>query len=190
MPNDFAQRVPFGLNDLPIEPPDDPNTLFSPDGFASIGARRTSEGPVIPARYVRRTYPGPAGGIFPNQLGANPSVTKIPAPSIPDSWKILGEMMFGTQWLPIILENRARGKSRSRDDYCHERFTEEEAECRRNNVDPAHKDFLRGCIARAEDRRGKCISNKGRPHPDEPAKWRAGSDANPGDEEVWRNPDR
>lgn len=188
MADDFTRRFQYGLSDLPVEPPDDPNAMFSPNGFTAIGMQRAGQAQHMPAQFrlPARRMPPP----YPGQRGLAPGGGQLPEIPVPPWWKYVGPMLDAAQLLPNILESRARGKRRSNGNACHERYEEEEAECRRNNVDPAHRDFLSGCITRAEDRRNMCLRNGGRPHPDEPAKWRAGSDKNPGDEEVWRNPDR
>jgi hypothetical protein len=99
MPDDFTQGFQYGLNDLPLEPPDDPNTLFSPNGFTSIGMQRAGSAQVIPAQ-IR--VPGPGmqpPGWYPNQgrglaPGGGP-VTEIP---MPEAWKTL------KTWGPLLPE--------------------------------------------------------------------------------------
>jgi hypothetical protein len=99
MPDDFTQRFQYGLNDLPLEPPDDPNTLFSPNGFTSIGMQRAGSAQVIPAQFrvLGRGMQPP--GWYPNQgrglaPGGGP-VTEIP---MPEAWKTL------KTWGPLLPE--------------------------------------------------------------------------------------
>lgn len=47
----------YGLNDLPLEPPDDPNRLRSPDADTSIGMQRGGQAHFIPAQSQLPTEP-------------------------------------------------------------------------------------------------------------------------------------
>lgn len=79
------------MNNLLLEPSDDPNTLFSPNGLTSIGMQRAAQAQVVPAQFrtLERgmqppgSHPGQGGGPAP---GGGP-VTEIP---IPEWWKTWG----------------------------------------------------------------------------------------------------
>jgi hypothetical protein len=99
MPDDFTQGFQYGLNDLPLEPPDDPNTLFSPNGFTSIGMQRAGSAQVIPAQFKVLGRGMQPPGWYPNQgrglaPGGGP-VTEIP---MPEAWKTL------KKWGPLLPE--------------------------------------------------------------------------------------
>jgi hypothetical protein len=185
MADDFTQRFQYGLNNLPDEPPDDPNILFSPNGFTSIGTQRAAQAQVVPAQFrnsVRRmwspgSYPGQGGGLAP---GGGP-VTEIP---MPEWWKTWGPVL--QEILPDLhpmaalgRERRRRGasagsRSQARDDdgdWCYQRYLQELKECADNRDNYAHPDFEAACKKRATERWDKCNRNGGRPHPEEPLKW-------------------
>jgi hypothetical protein len=99
MLGNLTRGLRYGLNNLQEEPPDDPNSLFSSDGFTSIEMPGAGEAQVIPAQFRNgpRTwppgaYPGQGGGLAP---GGGP-VTEIP---MPGWWKKWGPV------LPEILLN-------------------------------------------------------------------------------------
>jgi hypothetical protein len=186
----------IGLSNLPLEPPDNPSTLlteqrddpsalYSPADFVSIGMQRVGEPQIVPAQFRSLGRQVAPPGFYPGQgRGLAPGggrVTEIP---MPEWWKTWGPAV--QEMLPSVLMARRLGKKID----CHKRYEDEEAECWKNKDDYAHPDFLDGCLKTAAERRSGCIANGGRPSSDERPKWRAGSDKNPGDEEIYKNPDR
>jgi hypothetical protein len=55
--SDNFQKLPYGLNQLPAEPPDDPNALFSTDAFASATMQRAGQKGFTPTQSQRPTEP-------------------------------------------------------------------------------------------------------------------------------------
>jgi hypothetical protein len=112
MPDDFTQRLfQYGLNDLPLEPPDDPNILFSPNGFTSIRMQRAAGTQVIPVQFRslgRQVappgfYSGQGRGLAP---GGGP-VTEIPMPEL---WKTWGPVLGAiAKTLPSLMTGSGSG---------------------------------------------------------------------------------
>jgi hypothetical protein len=139
MPDDFTQRFQYGLNNLPVEPPDDPNTLFSPSGFTSIGMQRAGEAQVVPAQFRslgRQVAPPP--GYYPDQgrglaPGGGP-VTEIP---IPQAWKLWGPILgAGVQFLPNIIAGPDAGGWEKDGEGCKEEWDAARRECARELAKP------------------------------------------------------
>jgi hypothetical protein len=70
-------------------------------------------------------------------------------------------------------------------DHCDAQKAKEEKRCEEWREDPVHPHYYSGCQERATDRWGIC--NRTGKIPRWPEPWRPGTDANPGDEETWRN---
>jgi hypothetical protein len=178
MTDDFMQRFQYGLSDLPAPPPDEYDRLYRPAGIASTRMPPMQMPDVVTAGprwpWPRDVPVGPYPG---------PNVPPLQIPLL-DTWKKWGPVL---EVFPHMISEFARRRARGKNDYCHERFEDEEKECLVHKGDSVHPDYYHGCIERAEERRRKCIANGGRPHPDEPPNWRPGTDRNPGDEETWRN---
>lgn len=171
MADDFTGRFQYGLNNLPMEPPDDFNALYSPYGFTSTGMQRLPEPQSISAGFG---FPGlrrAPVGLFPAPESPNP---QNPVPGLSDWWRMLGA---GLQLYPMVasgLGSRRRsavGVSRNRrrsddDEWCYQRHEAEDEEC--NARDPK---WIGGCKERAAERRNRCVQSGGRPPWDEPLKW-------------------
>lgn len=162
MADDFSQRFQYGLQDLPMEPPDDFNASNSPGGFPSTGAQHLPEPQIIAAGFRLPLPRRPAVG----PLSAPPwPVPEILAPRIPDWWKVLGA---AAQILPRNASGfgGGGGGERGDGDLCYRRHEAEQGECRWR--DP---EFRRDCNQRATHRWDLCNRNGGRPSPSEPPKW-------------------
>lgn len=165
MPENFTETFQYGLNDLPLEPPDDFNSPY-PSGQPS--ARRMP--PLGASHVVQAGFGLPRARQFPPPWPApGGSAPPIPKPELPDWWRTLWPII---QLYPRLLRDfgGGRGGRRGKDgddgDDCYERWEAEDTEC--NWREPQ---FVRGCKDRAADRRSLCYRNGGRPDPNEPPKW-------------------
>ena len=147
MPDDFTQRFQYGLNDLPVEPPDDPNILFSPNGFTSTGMQRAAQAQVVPARFRigprTGTVPPPP---FPAQGGRPPGwpAPPIRTPEIPGFWNRLGSI------LPRIGNGPGVGSGKEELD-CDEAWREARADCAEELAKPFPNRTRTGGYTNIED---------------------------------------
>jgi hypothetical protein len=112
----------------------------------------------------------------------------IPPDLIPGTPQWADHLIRGLRGITDLLGSAfAKKKSADPNDYCYERFYEEEKRCHESQWQVAHPDYTAGCVARAKERLYDCIANGGKPRSGEPREWRPGAD---GDEETWINPDR
>jgi len=72
------------------------------------------------------------------------------------------------------------------EELCERRHTEERNRCYNYEDDPVHGDYFQACLDRATERWLACDKHGGLDHPG-PGEWRPGTDARPGDEEIWLN---
>ena len=153
----------FGLSNLPLEPPDDPSallteqpddldTLFSPNGFTSIGMQRAARAQVVPAQLrlpVRRmpppgSYPGQGGGLAP---GGGP-VTEIP---MPEWWKTWGPALGAiAQSLPSLMTGSGSGAERDTPE-CKEEWADARDFCAKELAKPFPDTYRTGGYTNVED---------------------------------------
>lgn len=79
-----------------------------------------------------------------------------------------------------------RGRRPKYEELCEKRQTEELNRCYNYEEDPVHPDYFQACKDRATERWLACHKHGGFDHPG-PGEWRPGTDARPGDEEIWLN---
>lgn len=144
MADNFTRQFQYGLNNLPVEPPDDPNTLFSPNGFTSIGMQRVGQAQVVPAQFrvpLRRPLPHPA------QPGLAPGGGQLPEIPVPAWWKFVGPML---QVLPRIGNGPGVGGGREEID-CDKEWREARASCVEELAKPFPNKTMTGGYTNVED---------------------------------------
>lgn len=130
MADDFTRRFQYGLSDLPVEPPDDPNTLFSPNGFTAIGMQRAGQAQHMPAQFrlPARRMPPP----YPGQHGLAPGGGQLPEIPVPEWWKFVGPML---QILPRMATGSGGGAERETPE-CKQQWADARDFCARELAKP------------------------------------------------------
>lgn len=134
MPDDFRETFPYGLSDLPLEPPDDPNALYPSADFLSIGRQRGAGAQFVPAQFrLPRPHQAPVG---PYPAPAWPAPGPAPEIPIPDWWKKWGPALgAAVQILPRITSGSFGGGDPNGPG-CKEEWDEERAFCAQELAKP------------------------------------------------------
>lgn len=164
MPKELSEMFPYGLSNLPMEPPEDPRALGAPAGAALFGSQSGTGAQMVPVQF---RYPRPRqnpAGAYPAPEWAPPwPAPQIPEPRIPDWLKTFGAAL---QLYPKIIAGSGGGGGGGDDEDCYQRWETENRNCnsRRARYRP-------GCRERATERMRMCVQNRGKPSPNEPPEW-------------------